>query len=154
MIIFLAGLQAIPVELCEAASLDGAGGWPTLTGDPFTIFLLRQYMLGIPVKMGEAARVDGANEFQIYLRVTIPLVRPALAVAAVFAFVYSYNNFFGPLIYLTNPTNYTLSLGVYQFIQIHGTPDIAEIVAHTALVVAPTSSSARSPSAGWCRGSV
>lgn len=111
--------------------------WPTLTGDPFTIFLLRQYMLGIPTEMGEAARVDGANELQIYLRVMLPLVRPALAVAAVFAFVYSYNNFFGPLIYLTNPSNYTLSLGVYQFIQIHGTPDIAEIVAYTALVVAP-----------------
>ncbi len=111
--------------------------WPTLVGDPFTIFLLRQYMMTINSDLGEAARVDGANEFQIYLRVVMPLVRPALAVAAVFAFVYSYNNFFGPLIYLTNPSNYTLSLGVYQFIQVHGQPDIAEIVAYTALLVAP-----------------
>lgn len=111
--------------------------WPTLLGDPFTIFLLRQYMLSIPTDLTEAAKVDGAREDQVFLRVMLPLVRPALVVAAVFAFVNSYNNFFGPLIYLTNPQNYTLSLGVYQFIQIHGTPDIAEIVTYTSLVVLP-----------------
>jgi multiple sugar transport system permease protein len=110
---------------------------PNLTGDPFTIFLMRQYMLTIPHDYAEAARVDGAGELRIFWNVMVPMIRPVLAVAAVFAFIYSYNNFFGPLVYLTNPSNYTLSLGAYQFVEVHGTPDIAEIVAYTALVVAP-----------------
>lgn len=110
---------------------------PTLLGDPFTIFLLRQYMLSIPRDIGEAARVDGAGEFRIFFRIMVPLIKPALAVAAVFAAVNSYNNFFAPLIYLTDPNNYTLSLGVYQFIQLHGTPNMAAIIAYTVIVVMP-----------------
>ncbi len=111
--------------------------WPSLVGDPFTIFLLRQYMRGIPRELGEAARIDGANEFQIYLRIILPTARSALAVAAVFAFVQSYNDFFTPLVYLNNEQNYTLALGVYQFVQLHGAPDVAQILTYTALVVTP-----------------
>jgi multiple sugar transport system permease protein len=110
---------------------------PNLFGDPFTIFLMRQYMLTIPADYAEAARVDGAGELRIFWSIMVPMIRPVIAVAAVFAFIYSYNNFFAPLVYLTNPSNYTLALGAYQFVQVHGTPDIAEIVAYTAIVVLP-----------------
>lgn len=110
---------------------------PNLFGDPFTIFLMRQYMLTIPADYAEAARVDGAGELRIFWSIMVPMIKPVIAVAAVFAFIYSYNNFFAPLVYLTKPSSYTLALGAYQFVQVHGTPDIAEIIAYTGIVVLP-----------------
>ncbi|MGW5365284.1 carbohydrate ABC transporter permease [Actinopolymorpha pittospori] len=111
--------------------------WPYLFGDPFTIFLLRQFMLGIPVQLSEAAKIDGANEFTIYWRIILPLLKPALTVGAIFVFINTYNDFFGPLIYLTDSGRYTLSLAVFQFVQLRGAPDIGAIVAFTALVTTP-----------------
>ncbi len=111
--------------------------WPYLFGDPFTIFLLRQFMLGIPRELSEAAKIDGANEFTIYWRIILPLLRPALTVGAIFVFINTYNDFFGPLIYLTDSGRYTLSLAVFQFVQLRGAPDIGAIVAFTALVTTP-----------------
>lgn len=111
--------------------------WPYLFGDPFTIFLLRQFMLGIPVQLSEAAKIDGASEFTIYWRIILPLLKPALTVGAIFVFINTYNDFFGPLIYLTDSGRYTLSLAVFQFVQLRGAPDIGAIVAFTALVTTP-----------------
>lgn len=111
--------------------------WPFLLGDPFTIFLLRQFMLGIPRELSEAAKIDGANEFRIYWNIILPMLRPALVVAGLFLFINSYNDFFGPLIYLTDSGHFTLSLAVFQFVQLRGAPDIGAIVAFTLLVVAP-----------------
>ena len=111
--------------------------WPYLFGDPFTIFLFRQFMLGIPSELTEAAKIDGANEFTIYWRIMLPLLKPALTVGAIFVFINTYNDFFGPLIYLTDSGRYTLSLAVFQFVQLRGAPDIGAIVAFTALVTTP-----------------
>ncbi len=111
--------------------------WPTLFGDAFTIFLIRQFMRGIPMELSEAAYIDGANEFAIYWRIILPLVKPALAVAALFTFTNTYNDFFGPLIYLTDSGNYTLSLAAFQFIKTHGVPDMGAIVAFSTLVTLP-----------------
>lgn len=111
--------------------------WPALFGDAFTIFLMRQFMRGIPMELSEAAYIDGANEFAIYWRVILPLVRPVLAVAALFTFIYQYDNFFGPLIYLSDSGKYTLSLAAYQFVQTHGAPDIGAMVAYSTLVTLP-----------------
>jgi len=111
--------------------------WPYLFGDAFTIFLLRQFMMGIPRELTEAAKLDGANEFIIFWRIVLPLMRPALAVGSIFIFINTYNDFFGPLIYLTDSNHYTLSLAVFQFVQLKGAPDIGAIVAFTALVTAP-----------------
>jgi multiple sugar transport system permease protein len=111
--------------------------WPTLFGDAFTIFLLRQFMLTIPHELSESARIDGANEFGTYWRVILPLVKPALAVAALFAFINNYNDFFGPLIYLSDSGNNTLALAAFQFVKTHGVPDIGAIVALSALVTCP-----------------
>lgn len=110
---------------------------PYLFGDPFSVFLIRQYMRSIPKDYVEAARIDGASDLRIWWSIMMPMVRPVLWVAGVFAFINSYNSFFAPLIYLTNSKNYTLALGVYQFVEEHGQPDIAEIVAYTMLVVLP-----------------
>ena len=89
---------------------------PLFFGDAFTIFLLRQFFLTIPAELSDAARVDGANEFQIMTRVIVPLAKPAIAAVALFQFLYSWNDFFAPLLYLgENPKLWTLSLGLSEF---------------------------------------
>jgi multiple sugar transport system permease protein len=92
---------------------------PTFFGNPFFIFLLRQFMLQIPTSLSEAARLDGANEFQIMGRIVLPLTRPALVVVALLAGVSAWNDFLGPLIYLQNDKLYTLSLGLTFFKTMH-----------------------------------
>ncbi len=111
--------------------------WPALFGDAFTIFLIRQFMRTIPMELSEAAYIDGASEWGIYWRVILPLVKPALAVAGLFTFTWVYNDFFGPLIYLSDSGKYTLSLAAFQFVKTHGAPDIGAIVAFTTLVTVP-----------------
>ena len=82
---------------------------------PFSIFLLRQFFLTIPHELSEAARVDGASEFRIYWSVIMPLARPVLAAVGLFTFLATWNDYLGPLIYLNDPAQYTLSLGLAQF---------------------------------------
>ncbi len=82
---------------------------------PFSIFLLRQFFLTIPHELSEAARVDGANEFRIYWSIIMPLATPVLATVGLFTFLGTWNDYLGPLIYLNDPAQYTLSLGLAQF---------------------------------------
>jgi multiple sugar transport system permease protein len=84
-------------------------------GGAFNIFLMRQFMLTIPRELDDAARVDGATAFFIYAKILVPLSIPALAIIAIFGFMYHWNDFMGPLIYLTNPDLRTLSLGLNYF---------------------------------------
>lgn len=87
----------------------------------FYIFLLRQFFRTIPRDFTDAARIDGAGEFAIYWRVMLPLIRPALTVVAIFTFLYHWNDFLGPLIYLTSPDNYTVSVGLAAFKGLYAT---------------------------------
>lgn len=84
-------------------------------GGAFYIFLLRQFFKTLPNELADAARIDGCNEFGIFLRIMLPLCKPALATIAIFSFMGSWNDFFGPLIYLTDPKNYTIALGLRAF---------------------------------------
>jgi len=89
---------------------------PLFFGDAFTIFLLRQFFMTIPEELSDAARVDGANELQILTRVIVPLAKPALAAVALFQFLYSWNDFFNPLLYAgSNPNSWTLAVALQQF---------------------------------------
>ena len=88
---------------------------PAFFGNAFNIFLLRQFMLTIPWELSDAARVDGANELIIFWRIVMPLVKPALLVVAVFHFMYAWNDFLGPLIYLDEASEYPLVLGLNAF---------------------------------------
>jgi len=88
---------------------------PAFFGVPFYIFMLRQFMLTMPAELDEAARVDGANTFQIFGRITLPLIRPALATVAIFSFMAHWNDFFGPVIYLQKQELKTLTLGLATF---------------------------------------
>jgi multiple sugar transport system permease protein len=109
---------------------------PTFFGNPFFIFLLRQFMLQIPGDLSEAARIDGANEFQIMYRIILPLAYPALVVVALLAGVGAWNDFLGPLIYLHSDKLYTLSLGLTFFKTMHGI-QFNLLMAASCLVVLP-----------------
>jgi ABC-type glycerol-3-phosphate transport system permease component len=86
---------------------------PTFFGSSvFSTFLLRQFFMTIPQSLSEAARIDGANEFYIYSRIILPLAKPALASVILFQFVYCWNDYLGPLVYISNQNSYPLSLGL------------------------------------------
>jgi len=93
---------------------------PSLFGNAFFIFLLRQFFRTIPEELAEAARVDGASEWTIFTRVMLPLAKPALATCALFQFLHTWNDFFGPLLYIDNPDRYTLAYGLQQFMSSYG----------------------------------
>jgi multiple sugar transport system permease protein len=88
---------------------------PSFFGVPFYIFMLRQFMLSLPWELTEAAKVDGASEFTIFSRVMLPLITPALMVVVVFNWLSAWNDFMGPLIYVTDYRSFPLSVGLYSF---------------------------------------
>jgi multiple sugar transport system permease protein len=86
---------------------------PTFFGSSvFSTFLLRQFFMTIPQSLSDAARMDGANEFYIFSRIVLPLAKPAMATVILFQFIYCWNDFIGPLIYISNDSSYPLSLGL------------------------------------------
>jgi len=93
---------------------------PAFFGSAFYVFLLRQFFFSIPKELSESARMDGASEFGIYARIVMPLSKPALATVALFTFIGGWTDFMGPLLYLNDPKQYTLSLGLQQFVSQHG----------------------------------
>lgn len=82
---------------------------------PIYIFLLRQFLMTLPKELSESARIDGANEWTIFVRIVLPLIKPALVAVGIFQFLASWNDFLGPLIYLSDPNTYTISLGLNFF---------------------------------------
>jgi len=93
---------------------------PNFFGDAFSIFLLRQFFMTIPKELTDAIRVDGGGHWQILRRVMIPLSKPAIAAIALFNFIYSWNDFYGPLVYLAgNPQSQTLSVALASFRSLH-----------------------------------
>ncbi len=88
---------------------------PNWVGWAFGIFLMRQFFLQISSEMEDAAKIDGANAFQIFLRIFVPLSKPVLATLAVFAFLYTWNDLLGPIIYLTTQEKMTLTVGIATF---------------------------------------
>jgi ABC-type glycerol-3-phosphate transport system permease component len=88
---------------------------PSFFGTAFYIFLLRQFMMTLPEGLEEAARIDGASTFQIFIRIILPLLKPALATIAIFAFIGHWTDFFGPMIYLQKANLKTLMLGLASF---------------------------------------
>jgi multiple sugar transport system permease protein len=88
---------------------------PWFGGGALNIFLMRQFFMQIPRELDEAAIIDGAGHFTIWWRIYLPLARPALMTVALLTILGVWNDFFGPLIYLTSPKNYTLALGLNLF---------------------------------------
>ncbi|MDO4293811.1 MAG: carbohydrate ABC transporter permease [Eubacteriales bacterium] len=86
-----------------------------LGGGAFNIFLLRQFFLGIPKDLDEAAYIDGAGHVRVFFQIILPLSKSALIVVGLFTFLNCWNEFFAPLIYLSDQNKYTLALGLLQF---------------------------------------
>ena len=103
--------------------MAGIGQWigtynpmviPALFGNAFYVFLLRQFFMTLPDELSEAARIDGASELNIFVRIILPLARPALAVVALFQFMGTWNDYLGPLIYINKYTMFPLALGIQK----------------------------------------
>lgn len=94
---------------------------PAFFGSAFSIFLFRQYFMSLPKALDEAAVMDGASRFIVYWRVLLPLSKPVIATTAVFAFLARWNDFMGPLIYLSSSENFTLALGLASFQGLYST---------------------------------
>jgi len=110
---------------------------PAFFGSAFNIFLLRQFYMTIPEELSEAARIDGCSEMGIWWRIILPLSKPALAVVALFTFMGAWNNFLGPLIYLQDPSQYTLALGLQVFQSSHGGTEWNLLMAASLLILSP-----------------
>jgi len=91
---------------------------PAFFGNAFFIFLLRQFFIGIPNEISQAAKVDGANEFVIFSRIVLPLSKAGLATVGIFTFLNTWNDFVGPLIFLSSDKKYTLALGIQQIMSV------------------------------------
>jgi len=134
-----------PVTMVPLYILFRALGWintflpltvPAFFGSPLYIFLLRQFFLTLPTDLEDAARIDGANTAQIIWHVILPLSRPALATVAIFTFQASWNDFLAPLIYLQNPQNYTVTLGL-QFFRTSYTTNWGYLMAAALITMLP-----------------
>jgi multiple sugar transport system permease protein len=110
---------------------------PNWFGDAFSIFLLRQFFLTIPEEYLDAARVDGCGELRILATVVTRLAKPAIAAVALFSFLYTFNDFFLPLLYVgENAHNWVLSIGLSEFRSLHQVQWPLTMAA-TLLVMAP-----------------
>lgn len=110
-------------------------------GGAFNIFLLRQFFLSVPGDLGDAAAIDGAGIIKTIFLIYVPLAKPALAAVAIMTFIGVWHDFLGPLIYLNSEHNFTLALGINEFIQNNKTGAVTEwplvMAASTAIIVPP-----------------
>jgi multiple sugar transport system permease protein len=110
---------------------------PSVGASAFSIFLLRQFYLGISKELDEAVKIDGGNYFSIYFRIILPLSIPALATIAILEFMYRWNDLFGPLIYLSTGDKYPLSLGLSNFTAAYGATPWNLLMAASIVAVIP-----------------
>ncbi|WP_349236469.1 MULTISPECIES: carbohydrate ABC transporter permease [unclassified Devosia] len=108
-----------------------------LAADAFFIFLMVQFFRGIPKELDEAARMDGAGPWRIYWKILLPLSTPVLATAAIFTFIWTWDDFFGPLIYLSDLRQYTVMLGLRTFVDSTGQSDYGGMFAMSVLALVP-----------------
>ncbi|MDO5549733.1 MAG: carbohydrate ABC transporter permease [Lachnospiraceae bacterium] len=109
---------------------------PTFFGKAFYIVLVRQFFNGIPDSLIEAAKIDGANHFTCYWRVSLPLCKPILTTIGIYAFLDAWSDYLYPLIFITKPDKYTLSLGLQQYMSEY-TVDWARLMAAALVFVLP-----------------
>ena len=109
---------------------------PAFFGNAFFIFLLRQFFLTIPEELLEAARIDGASEWRTFWQIVLPLSKPALLTVTIFTVLRAWNDFMGPLIYLTSEEHRTLALGLAHLRGVQGT-EWGLLMAASTLMVMP-----------------
>ena len=110
---------------------------PRFFGQAFFIFMMIQFIRGIPHELDEAAEIDGASKFGIFTRIVLPLLVPALITSAIFSFYWTWDDFFGPLLYLSDPKRYTVALALKNFADASGATNWGAIFAMSALSLLP-----------------
>jgi multiple sugar transport system permease protein len=116
--------------------------WPLilpkfLAADAFFVFLLVQFVRQMPREMDEAAKIDGAGHLKIFFLIILPLIKPALITCAIFSFIWAWNDFLGPLIYLTSPDNYPLPIALRLYNDQTSTSDYGATVTASFLALVP-----------------
>ncbi|TKA12125.1 carbohydrate ABC transporter permease [Actinacidiphila oryziradicis] len=109
-----------------------------LATDAFFIFLMVQFIRSIPRELDQAAMMDGANPGQIYLRIILPLMRPALVTTTIFTFIWTYDDFFSQLVYLSDNSKFTVPLGLTLFLDKTSGSSYGAMFAMSVLALAPT----------------
>lgn len=146
MIVLATLILPAPVLIIPQFVLFAKLGWvntflplivPTYFGSGFNIFLLRQFFLTIPQDLDEAAVIDGASYVQAWWRIALPMSLPALGIVAIFQFIFSWNDFFGPLVYLSYNNLWTAALGLYGFTGSYGATDYNLLMAASLVVALP-----------------
>lgn len=110
---------------------------PALFGSAYYVYLMRQYVEQISNDYSEAAKIDGANEWQIYAKVYLPMMKPALALVVVQTFVTCWNDYLGPLVFLNSRDNYTLALGLASFKGVHETAIVSTMCVAVVMCAVP-----------------
>ncbi|XNQ43183.1 carbohydrate ABC transporter permease [Georgenia phoenicis] len=108
-----------------------------LATDAFFVFLMVQFMRNLPRELDEAARIDGAGHVRIFTSIMLPLMKPALVTASIFSFIWSWNDFFGPLLYLKNPELATLPIALRLFVDQTSVSDYGAQMAMAVLALVP-----------------
>lgn len=108
-----------------------------LAVDAFFIFLMVQFLRSLPIELDEAAKIDGAGPWQRYRLIILPLTIPALATTAIFTFIWTWNDFLTPMIYLQDPRNYTVPLGLNAFLDASGDSAWGPMFAMAVLSLGP-----------------
>jgi multiple sugar transport system permease protein len=108
-----------------------------LATEAFFVFLMVQFIRQLPREMEEAARIDGAGHIRIFTSIIVPLIRPALITSSIFAFIWTWNDFLGPLLYVTTPEKYPLPIALRLYNDATSTSDFGATVAVSMLALVP-----------------
>ncbi|MYW65890.1 ABC transporter permease subunit [Streptomyces sp. SID8379] len=108
-----------------------------LATDAFFVFLMVQFVRNLPRSLDEAALIDGCGHFRIFAHIVLPLLRPALITTAIFTFIWSWNDFFAPLIYLQSPEKYPLPLALRLFVDSTSSQDYGAMLGMSVLSLLP-----------------
>jgi len=106
-------------------------------GDAFFIFLMVQFIRSLPKEMDESAYIDGCSKFGVFARIIVPLATPAIITTVLFTFLWTWDNFFGQMLYLNSPEKYTVSMGLRLFIDSSGTSAWGAMFAMSVLSLVP-----------------
>jgi multiple sugar transport system permease protein len=108
-----------------------------LATEAFFVFLMVQFMRGIPRELDEAAKIDGCGTFQVFLRIILPLSRPAIVTTSIFSFIWTWNEFFRQLVYLSDVSEWTVPVALRQFIDSTGQSAVGPMFAMSVLSLLP-----------------
>lgn len=140
MIIPAITTQVATFEIIKALGLINHKGSVILLyigADVVMIYVFLQFMKGIPLELDEAAKIEGATYLQIYVKIILPLLKPAIATIIILRTIYIYNDFYFPLLYLPEPSQVTVSTALYKFTSIFGT-EWTTISAGVIIILVPS----------------